>query len=51
MPYMNKKQLKELTEKAEEILQHLAVNHYYKAPNEDKIIQNTKDILEILKNG
>ena len=49
MAYMNKKQTDELITKVEEILEWFSINHYYKVPNEDKIIQNTKDILEILK--
>lgn len=49
MAYMNKKQTDEIVAKAEEILKYFSAEHYYKVPNEDKIIQNTKDILEILK--
>ena len=49
MPYMNKKQMDEVVSKAEEILEYFSISHYYKVPHEKEIIQNTKDILEILK--
>lgn len=49
MPYMNKKQMDELTSKVEEILENFSIPHYYKSPNEKQSIQLTTEILDILK--
>lgn len=49
MSYMTKKQIDEIITKTEEILENFSINHYYKVPHEDEIIQHTKDILKIVK--
>lgn len=48
MPYIKKDELDAIKEKAEEILRLLSQNHYYKAPGEDRIIANTKDIIKMI---
>lgn len=45
---MKKANLNIIKEKAEEILRLLSQNHYYKAPGEDRIINNAKDIIKII---
>jgi len=45
---MKKVDLTEMKEKAEEILRLLSKSHYYKAPGEDRIINNAKDIIKII---
>ena len=48
MAYMKKANLNIIKEKAEEILRLLSQSHYYKAPGEDRIINNAKDIIKII---
>ena len=48
MAYVKKAKLNIIKEKAEEILRLLSQSHYYKAPGEDRIINNAKDIIKIV---
>lgn len=45
---MKKTDRNNIKEKAEEILRLLSQSHYYKAPGEDRIINNAKEIIKII---
>jgi len=45
MPYINKKDLNSILEKAEEALKFFSEDHYYRIPHEKNIIQNIEQII------
>lgn len=48
MPYINKKDLNDILEKAEATLRFFSENHYYRIPQEKYIIQNIEEIIKEL---
>jgi len=48
MPYINKKDLNSILEKAEEALKFFSEDHYYRIPHEKNIIQNIEQIINEL---
>lgn len=49
MPYINKKELDDILEKAEATLEFFAENHYYRIPQEKYIILTIEEIISDLK--
>jgi len=49
MPYINKKDLNNVLEKAEATLKFLSEDHYYRIPQEKYIIQNINEIINELR--
>lgn len=48
MPYINKKDLNDILEKAEETLKFFSEDHYYRIPYEKVIVQNIEQIIREL---
>ena len=48
MPYINKKELDNVLEKAEETLKFFSEDHYYRIPHEKVIVQNIEQIIHEL---
>lgn len=48
MPYINKKELDNILEKAEETLKFFSEDHYYRIPHEKVIVQNIEQIIHEL---
>jgi len=48
MPYINKKELDNILEKAEETLKFFSEDHYYRIPHENIIVQNIEEIINEL---
>lgn len=48
MPYINKKELDSILEKAEETLKFFSEDHYYRIPHEKIIVQNIEQIISEL---
>ena len=48
MPYINKKDLNNILEKAEATLKFFSGDHYYRVPHEKDIVQNIEEIINEL---
>lgn len=48
MPYINKKKLDDILEKAEATLKFFSENHYYRIPHEKDIVWNIEEIINEL---
>lgn len=48
MPYINKKEIDDILEKAKATLKFFSEDHYYRIPHEKDIIQSIKEIIDEL---
>ncbi len=48
MPYINKKELDNILEKAKATLKFFSEDHYYRIPHEKDIVQNIEEIIHKL---
>ena len=45
----SKKDFVRINELVQECLDNLKINHYYKSPNEDKTVDNLKEVVKIIE--